>query len=174
MENNYTLSVEPSAKNFEYWLNRPYVDDGLRSSLSNVNLLIVPWETYPGYDGPVFPQGSDVLLSFLQTESPKEIVADACISDDDYLDLTLHHDIIEVGMMVVSSFIAPIVVDRVKKYLEKRRDDELHIKIRLTIVNADHSAKEISFEGPYQAFEPTVRKVLGQDPTIVQEKPTEQ
>lgn len=160
MKKDTILKVESTDRDFAYWLNRPYVDGKLRALLSTANLLIVPREDYPGHEGPIFPQGTDEFLKFLTHNSPKDVTAEACISDEDYTDLILHHDWFDVGIMVVQSVFAPVAVSLIVGYINKQRRNSSRITVKLTIVETDNSAKQISYEGPKEDFESAITQAL--------------
>lgn len=160
MRRDIAIKIEPTDRDFDYWLSRSYVDDDLKALLSNANVLIVPREDYPGFNGPIFPQGTDQLLEFLKENSPAGIVPEACISDGDYDDLTLHHDLFDLGIFVVQDLVAPVIAGLIVKYANLRRTNKPDIKVTFIVVDPEAPTKQITYEGPADQLAYTVSEAV--------------
>jgi len=155
------LKIEDTERSFDFWLNRPFIPATLRGQLSRANVLLVPTEGYRDFDGPVFPEGTEQLLDYLRNDCPDGASVDICIDDDEYRELVIHDAIVVISSMIVSSVVCPLIVNRIQRYLDRRRSsDQTHVKVRITEVEGG-KAREITYEGPFAGFEPTLRPILG-------------
>ena len=157
------LIVEDTDENFRHWLAKTYLSPTLRTQLSGANVLIVPREGYADLDMPLFPNGTEELLSFLKSQKERGISADICIEDKDYRELTLHVGLIILGAFVVTSILAPVVADLISEYIKRRWPKKFvdsEIKFEITVVKEDGSAKKFLYEGPAKDIEAVVKPAL--------------
>lgn len=169
------LFVEPTNKDFAYWLRRPYISAELRSRLSEVNVLLVPQEEFRGKVGPVFPVGTEEVLEYLRESGQQKITTDICISDQDYKEIALHSAWHDLADFVVKDVFAGVVVDLVADYLRKKwlssRDDS-KVKFRMTVVYGQGRQVCLSYEGPSSSFQSTVQQALSSSKSDVSETPS--
>jgi hypothetical protein len=145
----------------QYWMQRSFVDDCLRARLGDVNVLLVPQEGFRDYDGPLFPVGTEEFFRFLRENAPADAKVDICISDDDYKELALHADWLILAGVVVTSVIAPVVVNLVSEYLKNRlwpNEATRGVKVQLVCQQSEQAqcAIGVSYEGPADKFQPTM------------------
>ena len=151
------IDVEESQNTFDYWINRPYISENLKGSLSKTNVLIVPLEGY--YDkGPVFAGFSERLLTFLKNSGYQGLLPDICIEEGDYVELAQHgRTLIIVGAFVLTSIIAPIFVNLVSDFIKQRLGaEDKRIKIEMTVVDKDGKGKQFRYEGSADSFKDIV------------------
>ncbi len=158
-ETDDVIQESATDKNFDYWLNRPFVSEELRRDLKNANLLIVPTEGVRDRDDLNFPNGTEDLLSYLKDTAQDGVVPDICIEDKDFKALALHDATIIIGTFVVTALMAPIAVSLISKYLERKigldKAEETKVKFKMTVVESDGSSKKLSYDGPAKTFEKT-------------------
>jgi len=109
----------------------------------------------------------------LRDNSEKGVNADLCIADKDYQELALHSDLIIVGGFVVTSLIAPIVVNLISDYIKKRfssKYEKAGIKVEMAVVEQDGRASKLLYEGSAKDFVEIVKPAL----SSLAEKKTEQ
>ena len=151
-------------KNFDYWLNRPFVGEELRRELKNATLLIVPAEGVRERSDLNFPNGTEGLLTYLKDNARDGVVPDICIEDKDFKALALHDATIIVGTFVVTAIVAPIAVNLISKYLEREigldKAEETKVKFKMTVVESDGTSKKLSYDGPAKTFEKTIGERL--------------
>ena len=119
MRNMPEVRVCPSNESFLTWIDRPYISAETRAHLSNASALIVPREGYGERSEIVyFPNGTDNLLFFLKNAETDEFRVGICIEDRDYKELALYADVISVAMMLVTTVVAPLVVNLIADWVD--------------------------------------------------------
>lgn len=154
-ESEPSLRIETTDKAFDYWLERPYVE-GLKHELAASNLLLVPQESFRGFDEPVFPVKTEEFLAELRESAPEAVSVDICIDDESYKELALHFDVIVLAGVVVTTVVAPIAVNLISEVLKKRllgapEAEKAVAKGQITVVETENGrtrAATIVFEGP--------------------------
>lgn len=159
-QKNAQLQRDSTQQNFDYWLHRPYVDEGLRARLERCNVLLAPAEDVVNCQGPVFPAETRDLLDFLRTQGPPDMVVDACISDDEYREMLQHGLILTLGTIVATTIVAPVVTTLIANYIQKRIDKtragDALVRLELITVSEVGSATKLKYEGPASALGDTV------------------
>lgn len=153
------LLISDSDLNFEKIYSKPYFPKEHEEDLKKANLLLIPNEGYGGLDGPVFPEQTMEFYNFLRNYENKELVGDICISDENYVELELHEELITLANLVVVSGILPIALNLISSYLDRkiqRRKKSIKLKVNITVVEGDKS-KSISYEGDAEKFEETIK-----------------
>jgi hypothetical protein len=155
--------VEDTNQTFSTWIDRPYIPNQIKPQLQKANVLIIPREGFREHTEPVFPVGTEEFLNFLRDNTDKGIVPDICIADKDYRELALHGALIIIGSFVVTSIVAPIIVDLISEYIKRRwgsKEDEAKIKVELTVIKSDGRASRLLYEGLAREFNKTVKPTL--------------
>ncbi|MFA5858674.1 MAG: hypothetical protein WC955_06375 [Elusimicrobiota bacterium] len=155
--------VEESKETFSTWIDRPYIPNELKTQLFKANVLIVPREGFREHSEPVFPTGTEELLNFLRDNMDKGIVPDICSTDQDYREFALHDTWIIIGSFIVTSIVAPIIVDLISEYIKKRwtsKENHTNIKVELTVVEKDGHASRLLYEGSANDFNKSVKPTL--------------
>lgn len=155
--------VEDTQISFETWFSKPYISPSLRSQLKNANLLIVPDEGIRETIGPVFPEGTAELFRFLKECSEEGLISEICIEDNNYNELALHWDLVNVGTVVATLIVAPVAVNLISEYLKKwlgPKEEKTHIKFDMTIVESKNKSTHILYEGPAKEFKDTLSPVI--------------
>jgi len=153
------LTVEDTTKDFQYWLNRPYIGAELRKQLAAANFLVVPREGFRERTEPVFPVGTESLYDFIKNQASDGMKPDICIEDNDYRELALHSTLLIIGGFIVTSLVAPVVVNVISEYIKKKMGPDHAdgtVKCDITVVDENGAAKKITYEGPATTFERTV------------------
>mgnify|MGYP006443097387 CR=1 FL=1 len=159
------LLVQDSDKNFSTWSSKEFISDEVKKSISSKNVLIVPIENFRNYPNPVFPVGTEELFHYLKDNSDNKLNVDVCIDDEDYEELALHSDLIIIGSIIVTSFVAPIVVNLISSYLEdkwlkKSKKESTQLKVEITVVDNDKGSKKFKYEGPANKFKETLNESI--------------
>lgn len=157
------FQIEETSENFETWVNKPYINEKLKNQLKKANVLIIPKEGFRDKEFPLFPVGTEELLTFLKENSNKGIITDICIDDDDYSELALFDALIVIGAFIVTSVVAPIFVNLISEYIKKRwpsKSSSSQIKVELTVVNRYGESLKISYEGPSEEYQRTLNPTL--------------
>jgi len=161
-QGGHKFDVSQSDKGFSYWKSRRYVSEDLRKKLKNANVLIVPFENFRDLPYPVFPVQTTELYHLIEDQHDSEIVADICIEDDNYKELALHADIIDIATLVVQCSVLPILTGMIANYLSKRlgnRIDKARVRAKL-FVEKENQTTMIDFDGPATTFEKTIHSLF--------------
>ena len=156
------FNTSQSDKGFSYWMNRPYVSENLKKKLETANVLIVPYENFRDLPYPVFPVQTTELCHLFEEHADSEIIADICIEDDDYKELALHADIIEIATLVVTYAILPILTSLIANFLYKRlgkRIDKATVRSKV-FVEKENQTTMIEYDGPAGTFEKTINSLF--------------
>ncbi len=70
-QNIKEFNVENTEETFATWINKPFIPNELKSELSNANLLIIPREGFGDIDDPLFPTGTEEILTIFKEASDK-------------------------------------------------------------------------------------------------------
>lgn len=164
MDAKTTLRVTPSDSTFDYWLDKSFVPDSLRTQLAKANVLIVPQLGYLDYKGPLFPTGTEEFYHFLKEQDSEEFVVDICIDDDQFKSLARLHDEFYLPTMIIVPAVAHIFAHYVIRFI----DDRLRSGASKTVIKSeviiqdpetDKSVK-VSYEGPASEYDEFVGSTL--------------
>lgn len=154
------LVITKSNLNFEKLYSKSYFPSELEENMKKANLLLIPFEGVSTFDGPVFPEETNEFYKFVKNYDNKELVGDICISDEDYVELELHADLITLAHIILDIAVFPITVTLIANYLDRKiqgqgNKTDLKAKVNMTVVAGDMSIS-ISYEGDADKFEETI------------------
>ena len=155
-------TISETDRGWEFWRQKSFVSEDLGRQLADANFLLVPQEGFRDFDGPLFPVGTEEFFRFLREKAPPEVKVDLCVSDDDYKELALHAELLILAGVVVTTLIAPVVVNLVSEYLKKRLwpgETDRGVKFQMVLQEADREKQRavgISYEGPADKFQETM------------------
>ncbi len=157
------LKITESNVTFEDVYSKDYFPKELGGDIKEANMLILPYEGFRNFDKPVFPEETLKFFHFLRENGDPSLITDICISDEEYMELELHADLIVFPMMILSSFVLPVAINVVSDYISSKRESrnrnaELKVKATFTVVNGD-SSKTFEYEGDADKFEETFEPV---------------
>lgn len=155
------LVITESDLNFEGVYLKPYFPKEFEDDLKKANLLLLPYEGFKTNKDPVFPEQTMELYNYIKNYDSNSLIGDICISDEDYAELELHADLINLASMIVTIGVFPIATGLIANYLsqkiqERNRKTDLKVKVNITVVDGDKS-KNISYEGDVDKFEETIK-----------------
>ncbi len=154
---HYALVLSNSDLTIDKVSDSYVADDSLRKKIREAQIVLVP--SYVNTkEGRIlaFPDGTEQLFHYLQEKFNRSLVG-AAISDEDYVELALHHDEIRLAdILLVSKDWLPAIVEALTAFIEARAgmlprgatvESELHYK--------ESTGKLISlkYKGPVDSFE---------------------
>lgn len=104
------LTITDSNENFSTWSTKGFVTEELRESISKASILIVPFEDLRDTPKPIFPIGTEEILSYFKKELPVEHPIDICITDEDYLEFAFYSDYKRLGHFVIKAVAIQVFV----------------------------------------------------------------
>lgn len=155
----------PSSVNFDR-VFQTFVDDpDFQKQLMQANVIILPRMGVLHYTGPVFEADTRELFRYLRDHSPDNLRVEVAIRDEDYLELVVHADVLELGKILVETFVAPLLVTILGNYISERlkhrgtaeSPETTTVRAELILANKDGSSVSFKYDGPATTFE----KVLG-------------
>lgn len=158
-----SVAVEASDETIEGWISRPRVSSELREHLSAANVLLVPTEEH-GSNRTYFPVGTEKLLRFLQSSEQQGLSVDICASDEDYQELALYADWLVIAELVVTSVVAPLVVNSIWDYIKRhpgKKQEETLVKSKVVVQdNGRERSVSFSYEGPASEYREAMTEAL--------------
>ena len=166
MKDDKVIEVASTDKGFEYWRSRPYLRAETVGRLANANVLIVPYEDVPSASGPVFSNLAPDLLDFIKVANPGGLIAEICIAEEDFQDLLLHGRLISLGKLAVAFGVAPLLINLLSNYVQKKLDggQQATVRCEITVVEAGGRATKIAYNGPAETFERLMNQGLNRLP----------
>lgn len=128
------LTITDSTETFETWLGKDYVTDDLRNMLSDVSILIVPFENLRDTPNPLlFPIATDSLLRYFKERLPKDQAIDICITDELYQEFAFYNNYKRLGNFLVKSVAIPVFVTILSAYIYDKfiKEDESKPQIQV-------------------------------------------
>ncbi|MED3575111.1 hypothetical protein [Cytobacillus praedii] len=154
------LVISRSNLSFEKIYSKSYFPSELEEDMKKANLLLIPFEEVSTFEGPVFPEETNKFYEYIKNYDNKELVGEICISDDDYVEVELHADLITLAHIIVDIAVFSFTVTLIANYLEgkiqgRENKSDVKAKVNLTVVAGDKSIN-ISYEGDADKFEETI------------------
>ncbi|WP_235847583.1 hypothetical protein [Paenibacillus tuaregi] len=142
---------------------KPYFPKEHAEEIQRANALIIPYdEGFRDHNNPLFPEESVVFFQYVQDASNgTEVTFDICASDEQFHELELHADLINIPNIIMTVVAFPIVTGLITNYLYdkmKSRRTDLKVKVNL-IVETEGKSKRISYEGDADKFESTIKAI---------------
>ncbi|MCT3125155.1 hypothetical protein QK912_02885 [Lactococcus lactis] len=135
----------------------------LSTELSKANFILLPEKKGTEF-GNVFPEQTIKFYNYLKNkELDHQIIVDIATSDEDYQELELHSDVINICEILVRDILLPVAVNLISSYLydllKSRNKDKADMKVDIIInVEKDNSiTKKVTFEGSIENFEKTMK-----------------
>ena len=161
--NENSLTITDGEYLFEDIYKKPYFPSDHQADIEKANMLILPYENFRGRSEPLFPEETFRLFKYITEKSNgTELHAEICISDDEYKELELHADIINIAQIVIEFVVFPILTgilasyfyDKIKSF--NRKDIDARVKITVT---KGKRSRQIQYEGNIENFEKAMRSI---------------
>jgi len=154
------FSHKLTTKNFDYWLNRPFVSELLRGSLVDAQVLLVPQEGFREKENLSFPQGTHDFFHYLKNNAPPEFTIEICIEENEYNELALHSNLRRLGVATIKIGALTIFFNLVSNYIyNKMTDDTDNIQITIIVEKEDNTSIEFKYEGTAKDFNETTENI---------------
>jgi len=130
-------------------------------SIQNADILLLPHEDFKGHKN-CFPEQTSQFYSFLKKEAVKhDISVDIGASDEDYKELELHADVVNIAEILVQWTLFPIVTGILSTYLYDlvmQRKMKMYVNVKISVENKGKTMT-IDFEGDIENFERTMKSI---------------
>ncbi len=137
-----------------------------KAGLQSAEVLIIPSDLSPEYDGPVFPNTTSQVFQSLKTGLEGHAVVDVAIRDEDYVNFEfLSDDVILPVVFVAKEVFLPLIVNLIASYLHPRianreRQSDARVKSEIHVDTDKGVRYHIKYEGPVESFERIALKAL--------------
>lgn len=158
------IDVVDTELSFESIYKKEYMPKEYENEIRSANVLLIPNESFRGYQGLFFPECTDELLDFMKEQKNENVKVDICISDKDFQKLELHADIVYIATMIVQSVVLPIVTNIIAAYLydklkkSNKSPKETNIDVNV-IVEKNGKSKMVHYQGSIENFEKTMKTI---------------
>jgi len=146
---------------FEDVYHKDYLSPSLLESIQNADILLLPHEDFKGHKN-CFPEQTSQFYSFLKKEAVKhDISVDIGASDEDYKELELHADVVNIAEILVQWTLFPIVTGILSTYLYDlvmQRKMKMYVNVKISVENKGKTMT-IDFEGDIENFERTMKSI---------------
>ena len=151
-------------------------EPGLRESLQNASVLIIPTDLQPEYDGPAFPETTLWILDYLRERLGDTATVDAVAKDEDYAEFAYRsEDIFLPHVFVASEVLVPLVVSLLGSFVydlvNRRRDQRIQSHVNSEIYYKDGAGKilSIKYDGPADTYERTISRALPDSSSLLED-----
>lgn len=166
------ITVERTEKGREYWAKRPFVGDLIAGRIRDADLVIVPWEGFRDFDGPVFPVGTESFYTFMKENMPSGSIVEVAVDDDKYTEVALHGALVIVGTVLVTGLggialnvISGLITEYVKSRFPKMFVPQAsasadRIRVQVIVDSVSGGVLGMTYEGPPQLLESELADVF--------------
>lgn len=167
-----TLTWTQSQSDFAFWSESPSLTAPTRLAIRESDIVLVPQPGFSHYKGPVFPVKTEELFRHLRENVPAGMTVELAVEDVDYKELSLHSELLIIATLLVKWVAAPVAVGLVKDYIQKRlgkRTKNADVRFNLIVDATDADKRktaQISYEGPAETFESSLKDALKSFPEL--------
>lgn len=157
------INITNNPYTFKELLKMPYVPNEFLDSIKSSNILLLPHINFRDKEGYFFPEDTYKLYEyFLENGKPQGLNIEICISDDEYKELELHADVINIADIFVQWIAFPIATSMLGSYLydklKKFNRDDINAKVNIS-VEKDGESRTIHYEGRIENFENAMKSI---------------
>ena len=164
------LMIEDVEGSLASLIDEVSISDEVRRSVDNASVIVYPMVGFRDTGHTVFPVGTDDVFAFLREHLPADIPVEACINDEDYVELSMHADLKRLGIIIVSVVVAPLLLNLLGNYIYDKMKEQPSGKmdVSFSIIITDDGKnlkKRFNYEGPAKDFEiiaDEIRSILGE------------
>jgi hypothetical protein len=159
--------LTPTDRDFRYWSSQHSLSPSTGDAVKNADIVLLPYEGFGGYDGPLYPVGTEELFLSLRETAPTGMRIELAVEDEDYKEVAIHGDIVRIAEFLVTYVAAPAAAILVAEYLKRylgSRFSRTEVRASMTVDQGggdERSAVRISYEGPAATFESSLKAALG-------------
>lgn len=164
-ENNGKDKVEilEGIYTFDTIYKKPYIPENLIEEIKKSNVLLIPRENFRGKEGTFFPEETYILFTYLRENlKDKEINIEICTSDEEYQELELHSELVNIAEIIVESGLFSIITSMIAAYLydllKKHNRKDISTSVNITVEKKGKS-KTVHYEGSIENFESAMKSV---------------
>lgn len=158
------LEIVDTSVTFNKIYQESYFPTKYDLELKQANVLIIP-QAFRNYQRMVFPENTTSFLEYLRVKSNQsDIISNICIDDENYLELELHDNTINLPELLANWIVFPILTSIISSYLydkiKERSSKKNVLKTTINItVESNGKSKRIHYEGNAENFDNAMKTV---------------
>lgn len=156
------IQIIDSEITFEHVYQGDNIPLELQTEIKNADVLLLPYKDVRGTKGYCFPEQTFEFFDYLKKNAKlQDVGVDICISDEQYKELELHADVLNIAQIIVTCGVLPIVTGIISCYLYdklKQRKTELNTNVTITVEQKGKS-KTIHYDGKAECFESAMKSI---------------
>lgn len=158
------IDVVDTELSFATIYNKDYMPKEYEEEIKAANILLIPRENFRDKQGLFFPECTDEFMEYMKERENANVKVDICISDEDFIKLELHADIIYIATMIVqwavwpitTSIIAAYLYDKLKKTNKSPKETNTDVNV---IVEKNGKSKMVHYQGSVENFEKAMKAI---------------
>ena len=156
------IQISDADISFNVVYQSPNLSPEISEKIITADILLLPYADFKGYQNCLFPEQTYQFFAHLMKEAEKQhLTVDLAVSDEDYKELELHADVVNVADILIQWVLFPIVTGMISTYLysliqQRKRNINANVKI---IVEKDGKSKRVSYEGDIENFERAMKSI---------------
>lgn len=149
---------------FEDIYSKPFVKMEILDLIKKADILILPYEkNFRAGEGYLFPENTSQFYYYLiEKLKEQEIKVEICSTDEEYKEIQLHEDVINIPEMILNSAFFQIVISLIASYLYDTfncfNKKNIDVDINL-IVEKNGNSKKIHYKGSIENFAEAMKSV---------------
>ena len=155
------IKIEECGISFEEMYNKPYFPKEYEEEIKKSNFLMIPEEGFRDCEEVLFPEETLKFYNYVKEHAKEDIYPEICISDEDYKELELHADVLNIVQFIVCSIALPFAINMISSYVYdkvKSRKADLDVKVKINVEVKD-GFKKITYEGSAKNFKSSMETV---------------
>jgi hypothetical protein len=147
IEHSMTSSLDPVQTNEtrKYWVAQGLGTQHL-DQLVAADALIVPEKDFREGVPFVFHQDTTILYKYLAEQLQGQIDIEICVSDDEYVEISLHSATFRISKIVMSYVAAPLIVGLLTNYLYDVLKAKPTDTVEVSLVVENHQCRGFRFD----------------------------
>lgn len=156
------IQISDAITSFVDVYQSPNLSLELLEKIKTADILLLPYVDIRGYQNSLFPEQTYQFLTHLMKEAKKKgLSVDLAISDEDYKEIQLHGDVINIADVLIQWILFPVITNMISSYLYdlvQQRKKKMNANIKIT-VEKNGKAKTVSYEGDIESFERAMKSL---------------
>ena len=154
-------------------------DPGLRDSLQQASVLIIPTDLSPEYEDPAFPETTFHVMEHLRESLGDSAIVEAAVRDKDYAEFAYRsEDLILPTLYVVDRILLPVVVSCLASFINERLKSRGRPKDESRVEGSFHYFKGkdetrlslLNYDGPADTFERVLSQYMHDSDSLQNEE----
>ena len=142
------IQISDAPVSFNDVYHNPNMPPELLEKIMAADILILPYADFRGYQNCLFPEQTYQFYTHLMKEAEKQSLSvDLAVSDEDYKEIELHADGVNIADILIQWVLFPIVTGMISAYLydlDRQRKKKMNANVKIT-VEKNGKAKTVNF-----------------------------